>query len=94
MDFEHRPSISFQFTRDYLFQWKQVYSRGGMRHNIDDAGYVLQLIQTAEANFGVFAGDSSRFGAGRREQQHHHAGAAAVTGAQQQIVMNNYQGCL
>jgi hypothetical protein len=32
-DFEHLPSISFQFARDYLFQWKQVHYREGMRHN-------------------------------------------------------------
>jgi ribonuclease HI len=89
-DIEHRPSISFQIARDYLFQWKQVHSRGGTRHNNDDVGSVLQLAETAEANFGVYAGDSSRFGAGRRGQQRHPAGAAAATDTQQQTVMNNH----
>ncbi|MCI62195.1 hypothetical protein A2U01_0083452, partial [Trifolium medium] len=60
-----------------------------MRHNIEDAGSVLQLAETAEAAIGDYAGDSSRYGAGRREQQCEPAGAAAVTGGQQRTVMNN-----
>ncbi|WJX78716.1 hypothetical protein P8452_61906 [Trifolium repens] len=50
----------------------------------------FMLAEMAKASFGVYVGDSSRFGAGRREQQRHHVGAAAVTGAQQQTLMNSH----
>ncbi|CAJ2632610.1 unnamed protein product [Trifolium pratense] len=60
-----------------------------MRHNIDDAGSVLHLAETAEAAIGDYAGESSRYGAGRREHQCEPAGAAAVTVGQQRTVMNN-----
>ncbi|MCI77293.1 hypothetical protein A2U01_0098563, partial [Trifolium medium] len=40
-----------------------------MQHNIDDAGSTLQRAETPEAAIGDYAGDNSRYGAGRREQQ-------------------------